>query len=52
MEIKIGDVVNTTKHDNSMTVREVNGNEITCNWFDECDQLHQEIYNRIDVTIR
>lgn len=40
--MKIGDVVKTPIHQYKMTIYKIRGEIVTCSWFDDQNQLHQE----------
>lgn len=46
-EIKVGSVVSLrSKADLKMTVEKIDGDEVTCAWFDVHHQLHHHIFDR------
>jgi len=49
-KIKIGDLVQSLKKV-KMTVRSVKGDKITCDWFDDKNQLHRVKFNRDKLSI-
>lgn len=49
--MQIGDVVSAKGVQYLMTVRSINGNIITCNYFDNNCELHEEEFEIVRLTI-
>ena len=50
--LEVGDTVSISAHDvYPMTVREIVGGQVTCNWFDDKDVFHEETYAGRDLII-